>query len=97
MNDLQVHNRLVHQEGKLYPRGKEQPCVICQARGQRNPLQPVDSNQSIRKPRTTRTARGCVQCNISLCSKCCKEHLQAANRIASEDAANSTDSEDSGF
>ena len=86
VNDLKVRNGLVHVRGKLNPRGKEQPCVICQARGRREPLQPVDSNQSTKPCKSRRTAGGCVQCNVPLCKDCCKEHLQAANETDIEDS-----------
>ena len=90
VNDLQVQNGLVHTRGKLYEQGKERPCVICQARGVRNPLQARDQNSS-RKPASRRTTQGCIQCGVALCNDCCKERLQAAN--AREDTED-TDSED---
>ena len=86
VNDLKVRNGLIHVRGKLNPRGKEQPCVVCQARGHREPLQPMDLNQSTKPGKSRRTAGGCVQCDVPLCSDCCKEHLQAANETDTEDS-----------
>ena len=85
VNDLKIRNGLIHVREKLNPRDLEQPCVIYQTRGHREPLQPVDSNQSTKPYKSRRTAEGCVQCNISLYKDCCKEHLQAANETDIED------------
>ena len=93
VNDLQVRNGVVHYQGNLYEQGKAQPCVVCQARGHRNPLQAVYLNQSsARKRPSTRTTQGCIQCSTPLCNDCCREHLQAANSVDNVDSEG-TDSE----
>ena len=91
VNDLQIHNGVVHTQGNLFKQVQAQPCVMCQSKGRRPPLQAVDPNRAsgcVRKPASTRTTQGCIQCKIPLCRACCKEHLEAANsagRLASED------------
>ena len=92
VNDLQVHNGTVHTRGNLYEQGKSQPCVMCQARGRRGPLQAVDPNQNFgRKPPSTRTIQGCSQSNIALCKNCCEEHLQAVNDVEDTDSENTVE------
>ena len=87
INDLKVRNGDLHVQGKLYEHYKPRPWVMCQSKGQRNPLQAMDANQaSARRPSSTRTSQGCVQCNVTLCNKCCKEHLQDANSTENTDS-----------
>ena len=87
VNDLQVRNGLVHVRGTLCQRGKGQPCVVCQARGHCEPLQPVDSNQSTRT-RTKRTYFATIQntfhCSLNLSTyqqECFQDQVGNTGRI----------------
>ena len=87
VKDLKVQNGVMHVQGMLYEHNKPRPCVMRQIRGRRGPLQAVNPNQaSARRPLTTRTTQGYIQCNVSLCNDCCKEHLEAANSAVGTDS-----------
>ena len=94
INDLQVQNGLVHQQGTLCKQAVA--CVMCKAKGRRLPLEGVHPNvrpasASKRVRGVRRTVKGCIQCNLALCDDCCKEHLQAANSSADADSEVLTD------